>query len=104
MIDCGWSTGSPEPDLVLRTHFHSGSKRITGIVDAEIDEALDRQRSASSLEERERLLQTELTPMLADKAPALSLFTSVMVHAISADLDGLFLYPDGSMDASVATI
>ena len=104
MIDCGWSTGSPEPDLVLRTHFHSSSKRITGIVDTEIDEALDRQRSAPSLEERERLIQTELTPMLADKVPALSLFTSVMVHAISADLDGLFLYPDGSMDASVATI
>ena len=27
MIDCGWCTGSPEPDLVIRTHFHSS--RVT---------------------------------------------------------------------------
>lgn len=103
MIDCGWSTGSPEPDLVLRTHFHSGSKRITGIEDPEIDAALDRERSASSLEERQRLIQEDLTPMLADKVPAYSLFTSVMIHAIQSDLEGLFLYPDGSIDASTAT-
>jgi peptide/nickel transport system substrate-binding protein len=102
MIDCGWSTGSPEPDLVLRTHFHSSSKRITGIVDAEIDAALDRERSAASLDERRRLIQEDLTPMLAEKAPALSLFTSVMVHAIDSSLEGLFLFPDGSIDASTA--
>jgi peptide/nickel transport system substrate-binding protein len=103
MIDCGWSTGSPEPDLVLRTHFHSSSKRITGIVDADIDAALDRERSAASLEERRTLIQTDLTPMLADKVPAYSLFTSVMVHAIDSSLEGLFIFPDGSIDASTAT-
>ena len=103
MIDCGWSTGSPEPDLVLRTHFHSSSKRITGIEDPEIDAALDAERSAPSLEERERLIQEELTPMLAEKVPAYSLFTSVMIHAIQSELDGLFIYPDGSIDASDAT-
>lgn len=102
MIDCGWSTGSPEPDLVLRTHFHSSSKRICGIEDPEIDAALDAERSAPSLEERERLIQEELTPMLAGKVPAYSLFTSVMIHAIQSELDGLFIYPDGSIDASDA--
>ena len=49
MIDCGWCTGSPEPDLVIRTHFHSSSKRITGIVDADIDAALDKERNAPSV-------------------------------------------------------
>jgi len=52
MIDCGWCTGSPEPDLVLRTHFHSSSKRITGIVDKEIDAVLDKEHNAASIEER----------------------------------------------------
>ena len=47
MIDCGWCTGSPEPDLVLRTHFHSSSKRICGIVDTEIDAVLDKERNAA---------------------------------------------------------
>ncbi|XWN34372.1 MAG: ABC transporter substrate-binding protein [Devosia sp.] len=103
MIDCGWSTGSPEPDLVLRTHFHSSSKRICGIEDPDIDAALDRERSAASLDERRELIQTDLTPMLADKAPAYSLFTSVMIHAIDESLDGMFIYPDGSIDASDAT-
>ncbi len=102
MIDCGWSTGSPEPDLVLRTHFHSSSKRITGIVDPEIDALLDKERSAPTLENRRAVIQKELTPMLAEKVPALSLFTSVLVHAIRSDLEGLFLYPDGAVDASKA--
>jgi peptide/nickel transport system substrate-binding protein len=48
MIDCGWCTGSPEPDLVIRTHFHSSSKRITGIVDPDIDASLDKERNAAS--------------------------------------------------------
>jgi peptide/nickel transport system substrate-binding protein len=102
MIDCGWSTGSPEPDLVLRTHFHSSSKRITGIVDPEIDASLDKERNAPTLEQRKLVLQTETMPLLARKVPALSLFTSVMIHAMTKDLDGLFIYPDGSMDASKA--
>lgn len=100
MVDCGWSTGSPEPDLVLRTHFHSSSKRITGVVDAEIDASLDKERSAPTLEERKAILQTETMPLLAAKVPALSLFTSVMIHAMDKSLTGMFIYPDGSMDAS----
>lgn len=100
MIDCGWATGSPEPDLVLRTHFHSSSKRITGIVDEELDASLDKERNAATLEERERILQEETLPLIAEKAPAHSLFTSVFIHAMNADLEGLFLYPNGQLDAS----
>lgn len=103
MIDCGWSTGSPEPDLVLRTHFHSSSKRITGIEDPQIDASLDKERNAPNLEERKKILQGETMPLLAEKVPALSLFTSVMIHAMQKDLAGLFIYPDGTMDASKTT-
>jgi len=39
-------------------------------------------------------------PLLASKMPALSLFTSVMIHAMQKDFVGLYIYPDGSMDAS----
>jgi len=70
MIDCGWCTGiSRNPTLVLRTHFHSSSKRITGIVDKEIDAVLDKERNATSLEERKKILQTETLPTIARKAP-----------------------------------
>lgn len=100
MVDCGWSTASPEPDLILRTHFHSSSHRICGIEDAEIDASLDKERNAPTLEERQKILQTETMPLIASKMPALSLFTSVMIHAMQKDFEGLYIYPDGSMDAS----
>jgi len=103
MVDCGWSTGSPEPDLVLRSHFHSSSKRICGIEDAEIDAALDEERNAPSLDARKTSLQTNLMPMLADKVPALSLFTSVLMHGMRENLSGLIMYPDGQIDASKGT-
>lgn len=100
MVDCGWSTASPEPDLVLRTHFHSSSHRITGIVDKDLDASLDKERAAPTLEARQKVLQEETMPLLASKMPALSLFTSVMIHAMQKDFVGLYIYPDGSMDAS----
>ncbi|MBD8554293.1 ABC transporter substrate-binding protein [Rhizobium sp. CFBP 8762] len=100
MVDCGWSTGSPEPDLILRTHFHSSSHRICGIEDKDIDASLDKERNAATLEERKTILQTETMPLIASKMPSLSLFTSVMIHAMQKDLAGLYIYPDGSMDAS----
>jgi peptide/nickel transport system substrate-binding protein len=104
MIDCGWCTGSPEPDLVLRTHFHSSSKRICGIVDPEIDAVLDKERNATTPEERKKILQDETLPTIAAKAPSLSLFTSVFIHAMVKDLEGLYLYPNGMVDLTKAQV
>ncbi|MAY61753.1 MAG: diguanylate cyclase [Rhizobiales bacterium] len=104
MIDCGWCTGSPEPDLVLRTHFHSSSKRITGIVDPEIDAVLDKERNAKTIDERRKILQEEPLPMIADKVPAHALFTSVFIHAYTKELEGLYIYPNGMQDVTDATL
>lgn len=104
MIDCGWCTGSPEPDLVLRTHFHSSSKRITGIVDAELDAVLDKERNAKSVDERRKILQEETLPTIARKAPALALFSSVFIHAYTKGLEGLYIYPNGMQDVTKATL
>ncbi len=76
------------------------SHRITGLEDAEVDASLDGERNAPTLEERKTILQTQTMPLLAAKAPALSLFTSAMIHAMQAELKGLYIYPDGSIDAS----
>ena len=103
MVDSGWSTGSPEPDLVLRTHFHSSSKRIVGIENAEIDAALDKERNAIDTGERKRIIQEEVLPLLAELTPGFSLFTSVFIHAMREDLDGMFFYPNGSMEAHEAS-
>ena len=103
MVDCGWATGSPEPDLVLRTHFHSSSKRICGIEDAELDAVLDKERNTLDPADRKAVIQNEVMPMLAQKMPSLSLFTSVFIHAMREGLDGLYIYPNGMMDLSDAT-
>lgn len=100
MIDCGWATGSPEPDLVLRTLFYSTSHRICGIVDKDIDAALDAERNAKTIEERKRILQTVTGPTLANKVPALSLFTSVLIFGMRKEFKDLYIYPDGTINAA----
>lgn len=104
MIDCGWCTGSPEPDLVLRTHFHSSSKRICGIEDPELDAVLDKERNAATIDERRAILQNETLPLIAKKAPSHALFTSVFIHAYAKELEGLYIYPNGMMDMTEATL
>ena len=104
MIDCGWCTGSPEPDLVIRTHFHSSSKRITGIVDADIDAALDKERNAPSVGEREQILKNEVMPLLVDRMPSVPLFGSVFIHAMASEIKDLYIYPNGMMSAETASI
>ena len=103
MIDCGWCTGSPEPDLILRMHFHSSSKRITGIVDKEIDASLDKERNAMSIDARKTIIQKETLPLLAKKVPSLSLFTSVFIHAINNKIENYYIYPNGMADFEKTT-
>jgi peptide/nickel transport system substrate-binding protein len=72
-------------------------------VDPEIDASLDRERNAKTLELRERILKTDTLPLIAEKAPSLSLFTSVFIHGINKKLDNYYLYPNGMMDLERAT-
>ncbi len=102
MIDCGWSTGTPEPDMVLRAMFYSKAGPrggiINGIADPEIDQALEAERNETDTAKR-RALVGRATEVIASKAPSLSLFTSVNLNATRKGLDGLFIYPNGPMDA-----
>lgn len=106
MVDVGWSTGSPEPDLVLRSMFHSKAGPrgglINGIADPAIDAALDAQQAEPDPVKRKELIQTVATPKLAELVPSLSLFTSVLLHARKANLEGLYFYPNGPIDAVTA--
>lgn len=106
MVDVGWSTGSPEPDLVLRSMFHSSAGPrgglINGIADPDIDAALDQQQAEPDPEKRRALIQTVATPKLAELVPSLSLFTSVLLHGRRSSLEGLYFYPNGPIDAVTA--
>jgi len=106
MVDCGWSTGSPEPDLVLRSMFYSkaGPKGglINGIQDEEIDAALNAEQAEPDPDKRLALV-AQAAEAIAAKAPSLSLFTSVLLHGYRTGLEGLTFYPNGPIDASKAS-
>lgn len=104
IVDVGWITGSPEPDLVLRPNYHSKYALINGINDPDIDASLDKERDAESTEERLRILQEETLPLLADKVPSISLFSSVFLRAMSNRLEGVYFFPNGPIDLSKATL
>lgn len=104
MCDVGWMTGSPEPDLVLRPNWHSSAALICGVNDPEIDALLDKQRGASSPEERLSILQTETFPAMASKAPSFSLFSAVNFHGAAGNLEGAFYFPNGPIDLSKADL
>lgn len=104
IVDVGWITGSPEPDLVLRPNYYSKFALINGIADAEIDASLDKERNAASTEERLKILQEETLPLLAAKVPSISLFSSVFLRAMSKRLEGVYFYPNGPIDLSKATL
>lgn len=102
MIDCGWMTPTPEPDMVLRAMFYSTAGNagglINGIKDPEIDAALSAERDEPDTDKR-RALVAKATEVIASKAPSLSLFTSVNLNATRAGLQDLYIYPSGAMDA-----
>jgi peptide/nickel transport system substrate-binding protein len=93
MIDTGWMTGNPEPDLVLRPLFYSKSARITGSTDAEIDASLDKEASVANISERRKVLQTETFPLLAQKLPAIPLFNSVLLTGVRNEVTNFKIYP-----------
>src|SRR5699024_3184545 len=76
IVDVGWLTGSPEPDLILRPNYYSEHALVNGINDPEIDAVLDKERNAKSIEERLKTLQEETLPMIAARVPSVSLFSS----------------------------
>jgi len=105
MIDCGWMSGSPEPDIVLRAMFYSkagpGGGLINGIKDKDIDAALDAERAEGDSAKR-KVLVGKATEVIASKLPSLSLFTSVNLNACRAGLTDFSIYPNGPMDVSRA--
>jgi peptide/nickel transport system substrate-binding protein len=105
ILDVGWSTGSPEPDLVLRPMFYSKAGSNGGLMngwkDQETDKTLDAEQGESDVEKRRSLIGAA-TSTLAAKVPSFSLFTSVLLHAQRANLEGVYLYPNGPIDATKA--
>jgi peptide/nickel transport system substrate-binding protein len=104
MCDVGWMTGSPEPDLVLRPNWHSKAALITGVNDPEIDAVLDEERGAATPEERLKLLQEKVFPLMAQKSPSFSLFSAVNFHGAAKGLQGAYYFPNGPIDLSKADL
>jgi peptide/nickel transport system substrate-binding protein len=105
MVDVGWSTGSPEPDLVLRSMFHSKASAMGGLIngnkDPDVDAALDAQQAEPDPVKRAEKIGIA-TGVIASKAPSFSLFTSVLLHGKRRGLENVYFYPNGPIDATRA--
>lgn len=104
LVDVGWLTGSPEPDLVLRPNFHSSAALINGVNDPEIDAVIDKERNAQNTEERLKVLHEETFPTLARKVPSFSLFSAVNFQATASQLQGAYFFPNGPIELTNADI
>jgi peptide/nickel transport system substrate-binding protein len=105
LIDYGFNTGSAEPNLFLRTMFYSKVSPVGGIFngckDPEIDAAIDAETNETDLEKRRALVEAACSK-IAEKVPSFSLYTSMLLHGLRANLEGIYIYPNGSLDASKA--
>jgi peptide/nickel transport system substrate-binding protein len=105
MLDHGWNTGSPEPDLFLRPNFYSKVSAVGGLLngvkDAEIDAAIVKQSNEPVLDKRKDLV-VAACELLAEKLPSLSLFTTMSLHGRRAGLNGLYIYPNSDINATTA--
>jgi peptide/nickel transport system substrate-binding protein len=105
LIDHGFNTGSAEPNLFLRTMFYSKVSPVGGIFngckDREIDAAIDAETNETDLEKRRTLVEAACSK-IAETVPSFSLYTSMLLHGQRASLEGIYIYPNGSLDASKA--
>lgn len=85
-----------DPDYALWQAFHSESSgNFLGVSDPELDEALDRGRSAESMDERVEAYTT-VQERLAEFVPGLWYVRAVPAVVYSPDLHGVQLYTLGS--------
>jgi len=102
IVDVGWSTGTPEPNFILKAQFLSSKALFNGINDPEIDAIIELESKEPDIDKRREIIQTRTLPTIAEKMPSFSLFTSVLIHATRANLEGVYFYPSGAMDLSKA--
>lgn len=98
MMDSGWMTGNPEPDLVLRMIFHSSTGRISFASSPRIDEALDRSRGEWDFEKRRGIYQKEVLPLLWEELFSIPLVTEVVLHGIRKEVKGFEVFPSTFID------
>ena len=89
---------------MLRPNWHSKAALITGVNDPEIDAVLDEERGAATPEERLKILQEKVFPLMAQKSPSFSLFSAVNFHGAAKGLQGAYYFPNGPIDLSKADL
>jgi peptide/nickel transport system substrate-binding protein len=101
LIDHGFNTGSAEPNLFLRTMFYSKVSPVGGIFNGCKDPEIDAETNDTDLEKRRTLVEAACSK-IAETVPSFSLYTSMLLHGQWASLEGIYIYPNGSLDASKA--
>jgi len=90
MADHGFMPTTPEPDVFIRTLYHSPGL-IANIDDRAIDDALDAEKREIDFDKRTQVLTTQTVPTLYNEMPAVPLFVSQLVTGVSKRVQNLVI-------------
>ena len=104
MVDCGWAATAPEPGVHLNLLWNNPPALQNGLNDKDVNASIAKQLQEPNLTKRIEILKTETYPLLVERSPSLALFTSVMLHGMAKQLEGVHIYPDGSLNLLKADV
>jgi peptide/nickel transport system substrate-binding protein len=90
MADHGFMPTTPEPDVFIRTLYHSPGL-ITNILDPDIDAGLEAEKQTIDFNQRTQVLTTQTIPTLYQKMPAVPLFVSQLVTGVNNKVQNLII-------------
>ena len=96
IITCGWSTASPEPDMILFAQWRGGMSCITFVDDPEINASLDKENRTIDPEKRKEILSKETLPLLVKKMPSIPLAGHNYLTANNKRVIGFEQLPNGN--------
>jgi len=98
MFDSGYNAGSPDPTIQISAWFESTNPVSQGCSannEPKLDEGFVNYRKAPTLEEKMKVLQTQILPHLAETVPGFPLFRSMLIHAAVKSLKNVYIDPMG---------
>lgn len=104
MVDCGWAATGPEPGVHLNLLWNNPPALQNGLNDKDVNASITKQLKEPDFQKRIEILKTETYPLLVERAPSLALFTSVMLHGMTKQVEGVHIYPDGSFNLLKADV
>jgi len=96
IILCGWTTPSPEPDMLMFSQWRGGMSVITFFDDEEVNMSFDKENAVMDFEKRKEVLANETLPLLVKKMPSIPVAGHNYILGYNKHVKGLEQLPNGN--------